>query len=86
MTVFKILGLFVKDRLDEATDIQKILTKYGCNIKTRLGLHNVDPKVCSPNGLILLELFGDDKECQALEKELKNIKGLEVQKMVFSKK
>ena len=60
-----------------------MLMQYGCNIKTRIGLHHVDDKACSPNGLILLELFGDDDACNELAQKLGQLAGVEVQKMVF---
>ena len=49
-----VLGIFVADRIVEAGEVQKCLTKYGCNIKTRIGLHDVDDNQCSVNGLIIL--------------------------------
>ena len=52
-----ILGVKVTDRLKNGAVVQKTLAEHGCNIKTRLGLHDVDEKTCSPGGLLLLELF-----------------------------
>ncbi len=34
-----ILGVQVTNRIKNALEVQEILTKFGCNIKTRLGLH-----------------------------------------------
>ena len=78
-----VLGLLVTNRVVNATEVQKVLTECGCSIKTRIGLHEVDNNICSPAGLILLELFGDDKAYDEVEGKLKDIKGLQVQKMVF---
>ena len=36
-----ILGIHITDRLKNAVDVQKVFTEYGCNIKTRVGLHDV---------------------------------------------
>ena len=63
--------------------MQKLLTEYGCNIKTRLGLHRVDENVCSPRGLILLEMFGDLTVCRELKAKLGKFEGVEVQGMAF---
>lgn len=41
-----ILGIHVSDRLKNAVDVQKVFTEYGCNIKTRIGLHDADENVC----------------------------------------
>jgi hypothetical protein len=63
--------------------VQKIFSKYGCNIKTRLGLHEVSEDVCSPSGLVLLEMFGKEEDILRMEKDLKAVEGIRVQKMVF---
>jgi hypothetical protein len=78
-----ILGVHINDRVREVPDVQQILTQYGCQIKTRIGLHHVDEKLCSPRGLILLEMYGDEGPCDELANELAAIEGVEVQKMVF---
>lgn len=80
-----ILGVQVTNRLKKAKDVQQVLTQYGCNIKTRIGLHEVGENVCAPNGLLLLELYGKDADLLAIEKKLKQVPGLEVKKMVFKK-
>ncbi len=78
-----ILGIQICDRLKAADKVQKILTIYGCNIKTRLGLHEVTDDFCSESGLILLELFGESHMQQELENSLRDIDGIIVQKMKF---
>jgi hypothetical protein len=78
-----ILGIHLSDRTGEAEKVQAILTKFGCSIKTRLGLHQVQDEFCSKAGLILLELTGDVNEFMKLETALLEIEGLEVKKMVF---
>jgi len=78
-----ILGVHVTDRLRRASDVQKLLTEYGCNIKTRLGLHEVNGDFCATNGLLILELVGDEAKCHSLADQLGSIEGIDVQKMVF---
>ncbi len=78
-----ILGVHIQDRARDAAQVQQLLTKYGCNIKTRIGLHEVDENFCATGGVILLELVGDDKECGELKDQLAAIHGVEVQKLVF---
>lgn len=78
-----ILGVHITDRLEHASQVQDVLTKYGCNIKTRIGLHEVY-NVCSPNGLLLLEMWGEEARCMEMADALSKIKGIEVQKMVFT--
>ena len=78
-----ILGIHVSDRLKNAVDVQKVFTEYGCNIKTRIGLHDVDASVCSPSGVVLIEFFGKDDEAGAMMDKLNEVEGVQVKKMVF---
>ncbi len=79
-----ILGVRITDRVKDAVVVQDLLTKYGCSIRTRLGLHEVVEEHCSTNGLIILELTGSPDEAAKLETSLLAIEGVEVQKMIFS--
>ncbi len=79
-----IVGIHVTDRLKNAADVQKIFTQYGCNIKTRLGLHEVHGNYCAGGGIVLLEMVGEMKEVDAMLRKLKKIEGLEAKKMTFT--
>lgn len=79
----RILGVLITDRQQEAGKIQNVLTKYGCSIKTRLGLHEVTDEVSSTSGLLLLELTGNVSEMDKLENELLAVEGTQTQKMIF---
>lgn len=78
-----VMGVHISNRVVEIPAVQKILTDYGCNIKTRLGLHEVGSSTCSSKGLLILELVGDDAAILEMQSKLKAITGVEVQKMVF---
>ena len=78
-----ILGVHVTNRLKNALAVQKVFTEYGCNIRTRVGLHDVDANVCSPSGVVLIEFFGSDDEASAMMATLNEVEGVHVQKMVF---
>lgn len=78
-----ILGLHITDRIKEVAAVQNVLTKFGCSIKTRIGLHDADEEYNSSYGIILLELVGDKDEMIKLENALRAIEGLRVQKMAF---
>ena len=67
----------VDQRLKKAGDVQALLTKYGCSIKMRLGLHEAGD-VCSNQGLIILQLTGDRDELGRFEKELGALDGVKV--------
>jgi len=79
-----IVGVHVSQRVKNAVDVQKILTEYGCYIKTRLGLHDVGASFCAPGGLLLMEMFGDEAKIDEMEQKLLAVAGLEVQRMVFT--
>ncbi|OGI07453.1 MAG: hypothetical protein A2Y40_06165 [Candidatus Margulisbacteria bacterium GWF2_35_9] len=67
-----ILLVLLGKRTNLAIDFQKILTEYGCNIKTRLGLHEASDNMCSETGLVILELIGDKKKHNELLEKLNN--------------
>jgi len=83
MKEMRILGIHVENRVAEAGEVQGILTKYGCSIRTRLGLHEADDRNCATNGLIILELGGDAAEWDTLEKAVAACKGVTVKRMSF---
>ncbi len=78
-----IVAVHVTNRATHADEVQKILTEFGCLIRTRLGLHEADKKVCSPNGLILLEVVDDPKSVGAMISKLRTIAGVEVKQIDF---
>ncbi len=78
-----LFGVHITDRLKHVDAVQHLLSEYGCHIKTRLGLHEVSDKFCSPNGLLILEMVGDETKCLELADKLGAIEGIEVQKMIF---
>ena len=78
-----VVGVHITERVQHAGQVQEVFTKYGCSIRTRIGLHEADAMVCSPNGLIILELVDDDAVVAALTVGLESITGVEVQQMVF---
>lgn len=77
----EILGLLVERNHNVILSVQKTLTAYGCNIRTRLGVNEVF--FGEPAGLIILELKGDSNQRLQLEKELKSLKQVHVRTMVF---
>ena len=78
-----LVGVHITERAKHAGPIQQILTEFGCQIRTRIGLHEADKGVCSPNGLILLEMVDDDAKLAELKTSLAALDGIEVQTMIF---
>jgi hypothetical protein len=84
MQELRIIGLLITDRIKEAGLTQKVLTQNAHVIKSRLGFHEVSDDVCSRVGVMLLQLRGKPEDCDRLENSLREIGGIEVQKMSFS--
>lgn len=78
-----VIGVHITERVKNSGEIQKIFTEFGCQIRTRLGLHEADSGVCSPNGLIILDMVDDDAQVAMLSAKLAAVEGVEVQSMVF---
>lgn len=78
-----IMGIHIDDRVKKATDVQELLTGYGCHIKTRIGLHEVSGSFCAGYGLILLELVGGQETADELAGKLNALQGVEVKLMNF---
>ncbi|MDQ7781096.1 MAG: hypothetical protein RDV41_15475 [Planctomycetota bacterium] len=69
-----IMAVTVSKRTSAAPLVQQALTKHGCIINLRVGLHETD-RACEERGLILLHLCGTAKQVSALKCDLNRIKG-----------
>jgi hypothetical protein len=72
-----IMLILIGSRQEAAEKVQKILTGWGCFIKTRLGLHDDVLENCTQSGLIFLELTGDLEQMQEIERKLNLIKSVD---------
>jgi hypothetical protein len=70
------LLIVVNKRKKEAVTVQKILTEWGCYIKTRLGLHEACLDNCSEIGTIVLEVVGDPEKHDELQRKLNLLSGV----------
>lgn len=71
-----ILLILIGNRKQAAVQVQKVLTGWGCMIKTRLGIHDGVMENCSDEGLLVLELYGDRKKMEELGRKVSLIKGV----------
>lgn len=83
MREYNIMAVLINHRSKKAPTVQEVLTKHGCSIRMRLGLHEAGD-VCSEEGLVLLQLVGDKSEIKALEEELNSIEGVKAKTMNIS--
>ena len=54
-----IIGVSLENGIETSVEFQKIITDFGCEIRTRIGLHPSQSEVCLNRGIILLEVNGD---------------------------
>ncbi len=76
-----LLGIIVPHRDNLGIEVQKLLTTYGCVIRTRLGVNEV--YFGEPSGLIILELFGDTSQYISLERSLREIEEIAIGRICF---
>jgi hypothetical protein len=67
---YQLVAIKIGSREDTATQVQKVLTGFGCNIKVRLGLHDLPENACSPSGLVILQTTADEAALSAFLSEL----------------
>lgn len=77
----RVMLILVSNRQDSAETVQKILSGWGCFIKTRLGLHDDVLENCTESGLIFLELKGDIEKLDEMERKLNLIKGVDAKQV-----
>lgn len=78
----RIIGILVENKEYEViAELQKILTSYGCVIRTRLGVN--EEFFGEPAGLIIIELVGDEIQMDLLENDLQKLPKVVIRKMVF---
>lgn len=73
------LLILVNMRKKEAVTVQKILTEWGCLIKTRLGLHDGVLDDCTESGTIFIELVGDKAKHDELARKLNLLNGVKAE-------
>ena len=71
-----ILIALLSKRRGAAVEFQRIITDFGCIIKTRLGIHDGVLDKCSDQGLIILELVGDRAQINDLQVKLDGLDGV----------
>ncbi|NLK86028.1 MAG: hypothetical protein GX279_00860 [Clostridiaceae bacterium] len=64
------------NRVGNAVKFQETLTKNGCKIKARLGLHEVSGDSCSNDGIIVLQPYGSKEDVETLVKDLNSLEGI----------
>ena len=76
MSYYYVIGVRMDNRVANASSFQQVLTKNGCKIKARLGLHEVSADACAADGLIILQPFGEKEEIEQLVIDLNKLEGV----------
>jgi len=78
-----IMAVAIDPRSEHAPQVQTVLTKHGCIINTRLGLHEASKDHCSNRGLIILHINGETEQFSDLKRELEDVEGVKVKHMTI---
>ncbi len=70
-----VIGVRLDNRVHSAVKFQETLTRNGCNIKARLGLHEAGDDACANNGLIVLQPCGTKSAVERLVEDLNRLDG-----------
>lgn len=76
MSCYYVVGIRMDNRTGNALKFQETLTKNGCRIKARLGLHQVSEDACSNDGLVVLQPCGEKEEVERLVADLNALEGI----------
>lgn len=79
-----IVAVVQERRSETAPKVQEVLTRYGCFIRVRLGLHDAALDQCSEKGLILLQVCAKQEEVDELARELSAVPQVKVKTMDLS--
>ncbi len=76
-----VVAILVSHRNQAAANVQKVLTGWGCMIKTRLGIHEGILDDCSEKGLIILDLVGEEGKKEELVRKLNTLSGVSAKRV-----
>ena len=77
------MAIKINGRTANAPLVQEVLTKYGCDIQTRVGFHEASEDKCSTDGLLILQLVGSDDDTKALYSALEELDGVQPKMIKF---
>ena len=77
-----IMAVKIGKRREDSPGVQEVLSKFGCSITVRLGLHEAGD-VCSEEGVLILKLTGDVAEMKKLEAALNDMPSVQAKMIVL---
>ena len=79
-----LMVVLIDHRKKNAVQVQKILSEWGCLIRTRLGIHEGVLENCSEEGLVVLDLVGDREKHERLMERLNALPGVKAKLVSIS--
>lgn len=76
MSCYYVIAIRMDNRVSNSLKLQEALTKNGCNIRSRLGLHEANEQMCANDGLIVLQPCGTQGEIDSLMSDLNALEGI----------
>lgn len=76
---YEIIGIFIRKPDLAYDEVQKLMTGFGCIIRTRLGINREELQ----GGIVILDITGDDEQKQLFRQKLAALDGIEVHEMLF---
>ncbi|MCD4812245.1 hypothetical protein K8S19_00910 [bacterium] len=70
-------------RSSKAVKIQEVLTKHGCSIQMRLGMHEAAGDSCAEDGLIILKITPGQEVVNNLTADLQAVGDVEVKAVLL---
>ncbi len=63
-----VVTVLISRRTEDVPRFQEVLTRHGCVIKTRLGIHEVEG--CGEDGLVILYVACEERELASLTADI----------------
>ena len=79
----EIVAIIIDHRNESALNVQKVLTGWGCMIKTRLGLHEGVLDNCTQSGLIILDMVGENDKIAEFVRKINLVKGAQAKRLTL---
>ncbi len=76
MSCYYVIGIRMDNRVSNSLKLQEVLTRNGCQIRARLGLHEASEDVCANDGLIVLQPCGELAVVEQLVADLNGLDGI----------
>lgn len=83
MDEFTLIAVKIQDRENEAPQVQKILTDFGCAIKIRLGLHDIPADTCTSSGLVILQVVAPEDDVREFLGKLNSLSHVTAKSLVI---